>query len=118
LRVRVRVAPRLARGVAPRAPRRLPGGGAFSSGGRGAAAPRCDRLGHREDSMLELKVDPAPLEERYRHARPFPHIVLDGLFADAALDAVLASFPRPGEIDWVAFDNPTEKKLGYTYKSR
>src|SRR5262245_45059726 len=67
--------------------------------------------------MLELRLDPVPRAETYRAARPFPHAVLDGLFADAALDEVLAAFPRPGEIDWVAFDNPAEKKLGYSYKS-
>ncbi len=68
--------------------------------------------------MLELKVDPAPLAASYRTARPFPHVVLDGLFADAALDEVLACFPRPGEIDWVSFDNAAEKKLGSSYRSR
>jgi len=68
--------------------------------------------------MLELRADPAPLRETYRRARPFPHVVLDGLFADAALADVLAGFPRPGEIDWVTFDNATERKLGYSYKSR
>jgi len=67
--------------------------------------------------MLELKIDPAPLAEGYRTAQPFPHAVIDGLFAEPALDEVLAAFPRPGEIDWVAFDNPAEKKLGYSYKS-
>ncbi|HEY8021670.1 MAG TPA: 2OG-Fe(II) oxygenase [Thermoanaerobaculia bacterium] len=67
--------------------------------------------------MIELRIDPGPLRETYLRARPFPHIVLDDLFAGPAVDALLAAFPRPGEIDWVAFDNPTEKKLGYSYKS-
>ncbi len=66
---------------------------------------------------MTLRADPRDLRARYESARPFPHIVLDGLFADAALEALLAEFPRPEEIEWAAFDNPTEKKLGYRYTS-
>jgi len=66
---------------------------------------------------LTLKVDPSALQQRYVGARPFPHIVIDGLFDDDLLHGLLAEFPRPGEIDWVRFDNATEKKLGYTYKN-
>jgi hypothetical protein len=66
---------------------------------------------------MKLAADPAALSERYAAARPFPHIVIDGLFEDHVLDQVLAEFPRPGEIEWAAFDNPTEKKLGYRYTS-
>jgi hypothetical protein len=62
-------------------------------------------------------ADPAALREPYTTASPFPHIVLDGLFPDATLEGVLAEFPRPDEIEWAAFDNPTEKKLGYRYTS-
>jgi hypothetical protein len=66
---------------------------------------------------VTLRADPRALQERYARAHPFPHIVLDGLFDDAELAAVLEDFPRPGQIDWAAFDNPTEKKLGYRYTS-
>lgn len=66
---------------------------------------------------MRLNADPTQLRQQYTSARPFPHIVLDNLFPEETLDAVLAEFPRPGEIDWVTFDNPTEKKLGYSYKS-
>jgi len=48
-------------------------------------------------------------------AEPFPHIVIDGLFDDADLDAVLREFPSPGETKWMKFDNPQEKKLGFYY---
>ena len=67
------------------------------------------------DTRIPLAADPRALHEAYRSALPFPHPVLDGLFPDAVLDEVLAEFPKPGEIDWVAFDSPTEKKLGYSY---
>jgi hypothetical protein len=66
---------------------------------------------------LKLNADPSSLRERYVSAQPFPHIVLDSLFPDEILEAVLAEFPRPDEIEWAAFDNPTEKKLGYRYTS-
>jgi hypothetical protein len=66
---------------------------------------------------MKLNTDPAPLLDSYVSARPFPHIVLDGLFPDETLEAVLADFPRPDEIEWASFDNPTEKKLGYRYTS-
>ena len=66
---------------------------------------------------MKLNADPSPLQERYVSAQPFPHIVLDGLFPDETLEAVLADFPRPDEIEWASFDNPTEKKLGYRYTS-
>jgi hypothetical protein len=66
---------------------------------------------------VNLKTDPSLLQERYVSARPFPHIVLDGLFPDETLEAVLADFPSPDEIEWARFDNSTEKKLGYRYTS-
>ncbi|HEY0552651.1 MAG TPA: 2OG-Fe(II) oxygenase [Thermoanaerobaculia bacterium] len=66
---------------------------------------------------MNLKTDPAPLRDAYVSARPFPHIVLDGLFPDETLETVLADFPTPDEIEWAKFDNATEKKLGYRYTS-
>ena len=64
---------------------------------------------------FSLAADPESLRQEYLSASPFPHAVLDGLFPDEVLESVLADFPRPGEIDWVEFDSPTEKKLGYSY---
>jgi hypothetical protein len=66
---------------------------------------------------FRLNADPNALRERYVNAQPFPHIVLDGLFPDAVLEEVLAAFPKPDEIEWRRFDNPTEKKLGYWHES-
>ncbi|HVT57591.1 MAG TPA: 2OG-Fe(II) oxygenase [Thermoanaerobaculia bacterium] len=65
---------------------------------------------------LQLRLDPARFHDAYAGAAPFPHIVLDDLFADEILDGVLAEFPRPDEIKWVSFNSATEKKLGYSYK--
>ncbi|MES1211016.1 MAG: 2OG-Fe(II) oxygenase, partial [Acidobacteriota bacterium] len=65
---------------------------------------------------MKLNADPSALHERYVTARPFPHIVLDGLFPDPVLEGVLADFSRPEEMK-ARFDNATEKKLGYTYET-
>lgn len=66
---------------------------------------------------FRLNADPAALREQYVNARPFPHIVVDNLFPKAVLDEVLDDFPRPDEIAWRKFDNPTEKKLGYWHEN-
>jgi len=55
------------------------------------------------------------MRAQYTAADPFPHVVLDGLFDDADLDAVLAGFPLPEAMKWMRFDNPREKKLGFFY---
>ena len=65
---------------------------------------------------LTLHHDPRALREQYQSADPFPHIVIDGLFDDAVLDAVVAGFPKPDEMRWMAFDSPTEKKLGFYHE--
>lgn len=65
---------------------------------------------------LTLRYDARTLRDAYVSADPFPHIVLDGLFEDEALDAVLREFPAPGQMQWMRFDNPLEKKLGYFHE--
>ena len=66
---------------------------------------------------FRLNADPAALREQYVSAQPFPHIVLDNLFPNEILEEVLDDFPRPEEIAWRKFDNPTEKKLGYWHEN-
>ena len=68
-------------------------------------------------AALKLHHDAASRATKYRDASPFPHIVLGGLFDDTALDAVLREFPAPGEKQWRRFDNPLEKKLGYSHET-
>ena len=65
---------------------------------------------------MKLRLDAAPLRERYTAAQPFPHVALDGLFDDADLEAVLAGFPSRQEMQWMEFDNPLEKKLGFSHE--
>jgi len=49
--------------------------------------------------------------ERYAGARPFPHIVLDGLFPDDALSPVLEEFPDPASSVWKEYQSYHEGKL-------
>src|SRR6266545_1066864 len=63
-----------------------------------------------------LCCDARALHTRYASAEPFPHIVLDGLFDDATLEAVLGEFPSRQAMRWREFDNPLEKKLGFYHE--
>ncbi len=65
---------------------------------------------------MHLFADPAALHDGYITARPFPHVVIDGLFEDDAVQAVLDEFPAPGATDWARFDNPRERKLGFHHE--
>jgi len=49
--------------------------------------------------------------EAYAAAKPFPHVVLDGLFPEEALDEVLAEFPDPQSEVWKHYKNYHEEKL-------
>jgi Rps23 Pro-64 3,4-dihydroxylase Tpa1-like proline 4-hydroxylase len=66
---------------------------------------------------MRLNFDPKPLHAQYIGAEPFPHIAIDGLFDDGALDAVLREFPGPEGMKWRQFDSPMEKKLGYFHET-
>jgi Rps23 Pro-64 3,4-dihydroxylase Tpa1-like proline 4-hydroxylase len=66
---------------------------------------------------IKLNYDPRTLHAQYASAEPFPHIALDGLFDDGALDAVLAEFPSREAMRWREFDSTTEKKLGYFHET-
>jgi len=48
----------------------------------------------------------------FREARPFPHAVMDDFLPPEALRQVLTEFPKPGDIEWETFDDPSQKKLG------
>jgi hypothetical protein len=62
---------------------------------------------------MRLGADPRLLAAAYQSAKPFPHIAIDGLFANEDLDGVLADFPGPNDTHWRRFENDQEKKLGY-----
>ena len=66
---------------------------------------------------VKLNYNPDSLRDDYRNADPFPHIVLDRLFDDRDLEAVLREFPAPEQMRWTRFDNVHEKKLGFFHES-
>ncbi len=47
----------------------------------------------------------------YMTAAPFPHTVIDNLFAPEALDAVLEEFPSRDAVDWTVWDTKNELKF-------
>jgi Rps23 Pro-64 3,4-dihydroxylase Tpa1-like proline 4-hydroxylase len=47
----------------------------------------------------------------YETAEPFPHVVIDDLLPEDALDRVRAEFPRPDDIRWIEFNDARGKKL-------
>jgi 2-oxoglutarate-Fe(II)-dependent oxygenase superfamily protein len=59
----------------------------------------------------QLLAVAAEHRESYRTAQPFPHVVIDGLFPDELLDAVLGEFPSPDREEWLQFSSATERKL-------
>jgi hypothetical protein len=52
-------------------------------------------------SNLSLSRSVSDLFDDYRHAKPFPHLVLDDLFPPEELDALLDELPPASGEDWV-----------------
>lgn len=57
------------------------------------------------NSWLELAEKNAAA---YQNGQPFPHIVLDNVFPESALDEVLQEFPAPSQENWDQFKTPYE----------
>jgi hypothetical protein len=62
---------------------------------------------------MELKANPAEYRDAYVNASPFPHIQIENVFPESVLNDVLEEFPGPKGIDWIEFDDPRQKKLGF-----
>ena len=57
---------------------------------------------------LELEKD--QLRTQYEVAKPYPHLVIDGLWDPKVLDRIIAEFPQKGRRDWVQYDTTHELK--------
>lgn len=66
-------------------------------------------------SIFEYPLDELAESHRepYARARPFPHVVLDGIVRANVLDAALAEYPNPGALNFIRYDNALEKKLAF-----
>jgi hypothetical protein len=50
------------------------------------------------------------LSDKYRSAKPFPHLVLDHLFSDDLLDRVIHEMLPQGESNWVRHDDDHQRQ--------
>jgi hypothetical protein len=76
---------------------------------RGKQPVRTDCPAFERTALMKMA---AQLRDPYQLAVPFPHIVIDDFVDADLLDAVVGEFPKPDEIQWWAFDDDREKKLG------
>jgi Rps23 Pro-64 3,4-dihydroxylase Tpa1-like proline 4-hydroxylase len=90
-------------------------------------APSGDRMVIDGVSLdLDEIIDPAFLapkrvkaqHETFLAARPFPHIVFEGLFSARLLELMYADFDRLNWSDWRRYDNANELKRGSAPKTR
>lgn len=47
---------------------------------------------------------------QFASAKPYPHLVIDGLFDEEVLDRVVQDFPKNGQRDWICYDTRNEIK--------
>lgn len=52
------------------------------------------------------------LRTRFAEARPFPHIVFEGLFDSGSLEAINREFDGVDRAEWISYDNANEVKFG------
>ncbi|WP_164981491.1 2OG-Fe(II) oxygenase [Silvibacterium dinghuense] len=50
---------------------------------------------------IKLPVSTAELQQQYKNAKPFPHLVIDNMFPDEVLDGVLNEIPPLTDDKWV-----------------
>lgn len=69
-----------------------------------------DSIAARMIPMERLEAEEAAIAERYRSAKPYPHVVIDGFFDTEVLDRIEASFPRRTNPEWISYDTSNEVK--------
>ena len=82
----------------PRARRHRRRGGPPARERRGAAGP------------FRARASVDALRDRFETARPFPHVVIDGLFDATFLRGLVDDFGGVGFGDWLRYDNASERK--------
>jgi hypothetical protein len=57
-----------------------------------------------------LKAECERLRSDYEHAKPYPHVVIDGLYDTAVLEHIRTAFPTPRDRDWIIWNTANEHK--------
>jgi 2OG-Fe(II) oxygenase superfamily len=57
-----------------------------------------------------LEREKGRLKVAYDAAKPYPHLVIDGLWDPEILNRIIAEFPHQGQRDWLQYDNAHELK--------
>lgn len=81
----------------------------------GSAAPIRPYLPPAEDVLnhdVLSRPHVAGLQRSFAAAQPFPHVVIDNLFAPALLERIAQEFEQIRVGDWVRYDTPNEVKYG------
>ena len=60
--------------------------------------------------LQRLEQEKDRLREAYLAAKPYPHLIIDGLWDPEVLSRVISEFPRKGQRDWVQYETPHELK--------
>jgi hypothetical protein len=60
--------------------------------------------------LVRLEREKDRLKAQYDAAKPYPHLVIDGLWDPAVLERIIAEFPRKGQRDWVQYETTHELK--------
>ena len=50
------------------------------------------------------------LAKQYQEAHPFPHVVIDDFLPPELLGRALQAYPKPGELNWITAETPTQQK--------
>jgi 2OG-Fe(II) oxygenase superfamily len=75
----------------------------------GATAPAFQEL---LEGKLRLPYSIDEIKTAYRNAKPFPHVVLDGLFFESSLDPMLSEIEDMSREQWVNVDHdPRERTV-------
>ena len=67
-------------------------------------------LNYFKDVSDRLKKDSQLWKQSYLAAKPYPHLVIDDLFAPELLDRLVEEFPKPKNRDWIVWDTEHELK--------
>jgi hypothetical protein len=53
--------------------------------------------------------------EEYTSGKPFPHIYFDEFLPLEPAEAALKDFPEPDSLPWIEFNQPTQRKLAFSF---